>query len=147
MARRLSTVGYRLVRRVELLRPIADCQILGCLPEAGRVTVMSQMPKDMRKLMQQAQQMQEGLKKAQEELANKTYAGTSGGGVVTATVSGTGELLSVEIEPDVLDPDEADLVGDLIVAAVNDARRIADSEAAEAMGGLTGGLDLGGLLG
>lgn len=108
---------------------------------------MSQMPKDMRKLMQQAQQMQEGLKKAQEELANKTYAGTSGGGVVTATVSGTGELLSVEIEPDVLDPDEADLVGDLIVAAVNDARRIADSEAAEAMGGLTGGLDLGGLLG
>lgn len=107
----------------------------------------SQVPKDMRKLVQQAQRMQEGLQKAREELAGKIYTGTSGGGVVTATVSGTGELLTVEIEPDVLEPDEADLVGDLVVAAVNDARRIAESEAADVMGGLTGGLDLGGLLG
>jgi DNA-binding YbaB/EbfC family protein len=107
----------------------------------------SRIPKDMRQLMQQAQQMQEGLKKAQEEMASKSYTGTAGGGVVTATVTGSGELLSVEIEPDVLDPDDADMVGDLVVAAVNQARRAAETEAATAMGGLTGGLDLGGLLG
>lgn len=101
----------------------------------------------MRQLMQQAQMMQAGLKKAQEELAEKTYTGTAGGGVVTATVTGTGELLAVEFDPEVLDPEDAEMVGDLVVAAVSQARRTAEAEAANTMGGLAGGMDLGGLLG
>ncbi len=105
------------------------------------------IPKDMRNLVQQAQQVQAGLQKAQEELAARMYTGTAGGGAVSATVSGTGELLGVEFDPAVLDPDDAEMVGDLVVAAVSQAKRTADEEAAAAMGGLTGGLDLGGLLG
>ena len=105
------------------------------------------VPKDMHNLVQQAQQMQAGLKKAQEELASKTYTGTAGGGVVTATVSGTGDLMAVEFDPDVLDPADHEIVGDLVVAAVGQAKRAADEAAAGAMGGLAGGLDLGGLLG
>ncbi len=101
----------------------------------------------MRQLMQQAQQMQQGLKQAQEEMARKTYTGTAGGGVITATVTGAGELVSVVIDPEVLDPDDAEMVGDLVVAAVNQARRAAEEEAVSALGGLAGGLDLGGLLG
>jgi DNA-binding YbaB/EbfC family protein len=105
------------------------------------------MPKDMRRLMEQAQQMQAGLQKAQEELAAKTYTGTAGGGVVTAEVSGSGEVLSVVFDPEVLDPEDAELVGDLVVAALNQARRAAEADAAAAMGGLAGGMDLGGMLG
>ena len=74
----------------------------------------------MRQLMQQAQQMQEQLAKAQEELAEKTYEGTAGGGVVKAMVKGSGRL-SVVFDPSVLDPDDPELVGDLVVAAVNAA--------------------------
>lgn len=105
------------------------------------------LPKDMRGLMQQAQQMQAGIKKAQEELASRTFEGTAGGGVVKAVVSGSGELMSVEIDPAVLDPDDAEMVGDLVVAAVRQAKAAADQEAAAAMGGLAGGIDLGGLFG
>lgn len=97
--------------------------------------------------MAQAQQMQSDLRSAQEELAKKTFTGTSGGGVVRATVSGGGELLGVEIDPGVLDPDDAEMVGDLVVAAVNQARRAAEDAAASTMGGLAGGLGLGDLLG
>ena len=105
------------------------------------------MPKDMRQLMAQAQQMQAGLKKAQDELAAKTFTGTAGGGVVSATVTGAGQLVEVDIDPSVLDPDDAEMVGDLVVAAVSQARAAADEEAANTMGGLAGGLDLGGMLG
>jgi DNA-binding YbaB/EbfC family protein len=105
------------------------------------------MPKDMRQLMAQAQQMQADLRNAQEALASQTFTGTAGGGVVTATVSGGGELQSVEIDPGVLDPDDAEMVGDLVVAAVNQARRAAEDAAASAMGGLAGGLGMGDMLG
>ena len=108
---------------------------------------MGRMPKDMQKLMQQAQQMQAQMQQAQAELAEKTYEGTAGGGVVKATVRGTGELVSVEFDPSVLDPDDPEFVGDLVVAAVNQANAQAAEEANSAMGGLAGGLDLGGLLG
>ena len=101
----------------------------------------------MRQLMAQAQQMQAGLKKAQDELAAKTFTGTAGGGVVSATVTGAGQLVEVDIDPSVLDPDDAEMVGDLVVAAVSQARAAADEEAANTMGGLAGGLDLGGMLG
>ncbi len=108
---------------------------------------MGRMPKDMRQLMQQAQKMQEQLAKQQEELADKVYEGTSGGGVVKAVVKGSGQLVEVIFDPSVLDPDDPEFVGDLVVAAVNAAMESASNDANDAMGGLTGGMDLGGLLG
>ena len=108
---------------------------------------MSRMPKDMRQLMQQAQQMQAQIQSAQDELAAKTYEGTAGGGVVKAVVLGSGDLVSVEFDPSVLDPDDPEMAGDLVVAAVNQALAAVATDAAESMGGLPGGMDLGGLLG
>ncbi len=105
------------------------------------------MPKDMRQLMQQAQKMQQDLQQAQSDLAERTYEATSGGGVVKATVRGSGELVSVEFDPSILDPDDPEMAGDLVVAAVNAALKMASDDAGAAMGGLAGGLDLGGLLG
>ena len=108
---------------------------------------MGRMPKDMRQLMQQAQQMQQQMAKAQADLAERTYEATAGGGVVKAVVKGSGDLVSVEFDPAVLDPDDPEMAGDLVVAAVNAAMKMAAEDAGEAMGGLTGGMDLGGLLG
>ena len=108
---------------------------------------MGRMPKDMRQLMQQAQQMQQQMQQAQADLADKTYEAASGGGVVKAVVRGTGDLVSVEFDPSILDPDDPEMAGDLVVAAVNAALKMASDDAGQAMGGLTGGLDLGGLLG
>jgi DNA-binding YbaB/EbfC family protein len=105
------------------------------------------MPKDMRQLMQQAQKMQEEMTKAQADLAERTYEATSGGGVVKATVRGSGELVSVDFDPSILDPDDPEMAGDLVVAAVNAALKMASDDAGAAMGGLAGGMDLGGLLG
>lgn len=108
---------------------------------------MGRMPKDMRQLMQQAQKMQAEMQRAQEELAGKTYEGTAGGGVVKAVVKGSGQLEQVIFDPSVLDPDDPEFVGDLVVAAVNSAMAAMADDASSAMGGVTGGLDLGGLLG
>jgi len=105
------------------------------------------MPKDMRQLMQQAQQMQAQIEAAQIELSAKTYDGTAGGGVVKAVVRGSGELVSVEFDPGILDPDDPEMAGDLVVAAVNLALAAAADDAADSMGGVAGGMDLGGLLG
>jgi DNA-binding YbaB/EbfC family protein len=108
---------------------------------------MGRMPKDMRQLMQQAQKMQEELQKTQSDLSDRTYEATAGGGVVKATVRGSGELVTVEFDPAVLDPEDPEMAGDLVVAAVNAALKMASDDAGAAMGGLAGGLDLGGLLG
>ncbi len=97
--------------------------------------------------MQQAQKMQAEMERAQQELADKTYEGTAGGGVVKAIVRGSGRLEEVVFDPSILDPDDPELVGDLVVAAVNQAMETMADDANSAMGGLTGGLDLGGLLG
>jgi DNA-binding YbaB/EbfC family protein len=105
------------------------------------------MPKDMQKLMQQAQQMQAQIAAAQAELASKTYEGTAGGGVVKAVVRGSGELVAVDFDPAVLDPEDPEMAGDLVVAAVNQALAAAAQDAEASMGGVTGGMDLGGLLG
>ncbi len=101
----------------------------------------------MRKLMEQAQQMQAQLAVAQEELATKTYEGTAGGGAVTVVVSGAGTLVSVDFDPAVLDPEDSEMAGDLVVAAANQAFAAASEDAASSMGGLGMGMDLGGLLG
>ncbi len=113
----------------------------------GYPGAMSQMPRDMRKLLAQAQEMQARLQRAQEELAERTYAATAGGGAVEAVVRGSGEVVSVRFDPAVLDPDDPEMAGDLVVAAVNQALAAAQEDAARSMGGLAGGMDLGGLLG
>ncbi len=107
---------------------------------------MNRQP-DMRQLMKQAQKMQEQLAAAQEELAARRFEGSAGGGVVTAVVSGAQELLEVTIDPSVVDPDDVEMLQDLIVAAVNQAMKTAAEAAGDQLGGLTGGLDLGGLFG
>jgi hypothetical protein len=107
---------------------------------------MNRQP-DMRQIMAQAQKMQQQLAAAQEELAGKTFEGTAGGGMVTATVSGAQELVSISISPDVIDPEDAEMLEDLVVAAVRQAVAAASSAASDQLGGLTGGLDLGSLLG
>lgn len=103
-------------------------------------------PPNMRKVMQQAAQMQVEMERRRADLAEQTFAGTSGGGVVVAVVRGDGLLASVEFDPAVLDPDDPELVGDLVVAAVNQALALL-AESMEATLGSIGGLDLGGLLG
>lgn len=91
--------------------------------------------------------MQAQLAAAQADLASREFQGSAGGGVVTATVKGSGEVLAVNIDPSVVDPDDAEMLGDLVAAAVNSALNSVSEVAAQQMGGLTGGLDLGGLLG
>jgi DNA-binding YbaB/EbfC family protein len=102
-------------------------------------------PKQLNQMMRQVQKMQADMAAAQEALAEELVEASVGGGMVKATVSGTGELQSVSISPDVVDPDDVEMLEDLVVAAVVEATRMAQEMAAERMGGLTAGLDLGGL--
>lgn len=107
---------------------------------------MNRQP-DMRQIMKQAQEMQEQLAAAQEELASQTFEGSAGGGMVTATVTGSQQLSEITIDPSVVDPADVEMLQDLVVAAVNQAMKAAGDAAGEQFGGLGGGLDLGGLLG
>ncbi len=100
---------------------------------------------NMGNLMKQAQQFQEKLGSIQEELAAKMVTGTAGGGMVTATVSGSSELVGIAIEKDVINPEEAQMLQDLVVAAVNDGLRKAKELSRQEMGKLTGGLSLPGM--
>jgi DNA-binding YbaB/EbfC family protein len=94
----------------------------------------------MQQLMKQAQKMQQQLVAAQEELAAAEVTGSAGGGLVSATVSGSGELQRLVIDPGVVDPEDVETLQDLVVAAVRDASRNAQALAAEKMGPLAGGL-------
>lgn len=85
-------------------------------------------------------QMQQQIADAQEQLANAEVTGNAGGGLVRATVSGSGELNAIEIDPSVVDPDDMETLQDLVVAAVRDANRAASELAQQAMAPLTGGL-------
>ena len=89
--------------------------------------------------------MQEQMQKAQEELDEKVYEASAGGGMVSATVNGKHELVSLTIKPEAVDPDDVEMLQDTVMAAVNEAMRSADNEAANNMSRLTGGLNLGGL--
>ena len=101
----------------------------------------------MQQLMKQAQKMQRDLAAAQAELAETQVEGSAGGGLVTATVTGSGQLLSIAIDPKVVDPEDIETLQDLVVAAVHAATSTAGELAAEKMGPLTGGMGggLGGL--
>ncbi len=96
-------------------------------------------------LLKQAQQMQQQLVAAQEEMAATEVTGTAGGGLVSATMTGSGELTALTIAPAAIDPDDIETLQDLVVAAVRDAKRAADDLAAQKMGPLAGGLGGGGL--
>ena len=97
-------------------------------------------PPNMQQLMKQAQKMQQQMLAAQEELANAQVEGSAGGGMVKAVVSGSGDLVSLTIDPSIVDPEDVETLTDLVVAAVRDASRAAQGLAAEKMGPLAGGL-------
>jgi DNA-binding YbaB/EbfC family protein len=100
---------------------------------------------NMQQLMKQAQKMQQQLEAAQAELAVTEVSGTAGGGLVTATMLGSGELTALTIDPRAVDPDDVETLQDLVVAAVRDASRAVGELAADKMGPLGGGAGLGGL--
>jgi DNA-binding YbaB/EbfC family protein len=99
---------------------------------------------DMNKMLEQVQQMQAQMQKAQEELKNETVQATAGGGMVTVTATGGGEIREIKIDPKAIDPDDPEMLEDMILAAVNEAIRSAHSLAEAKLGGLAGGA-LGGL--
>jgi hypothetical protein len=96
-------------------------------------------------MMKQVQKMQADMMAAQQSLAAETVEGSACGGMVKAVVTGGGELQSVSIAAEVVDPDDVEMLEDLVLAAVNDGLRRAHELAEEKMGGITGGIDLGGL--
>ena len=101
------------------------------------------MAMDLNKLMKQAQEMQEQMAKAQEELRNETVEASAGGGMVTVKATGGLEIVEIKISPDAIDPDDPDLLADMVLAAVNEAIRNAQDLAQSKLGGALG--DLGGL--
>ena len=106
---------------------------------------MGRMPKDMRQLMAQAQQMQQQLQAKQDELAAREYEGTAGGGVVKARVNGNQELQSVHIDPAAVDPDDVETLEDLVTGAVKQALAAARKLREEETAKITGGMNLPGL--
>lgn len=103
--------------------------------------------KNMQAMMKQAQQMQAKMQEAQEKLDELEVTGNSGGGLVEATSTGKGALKALKIDSSLIDPEDPDMLQDLIVAAVNDAQKKAEQVAANSMQSITGGLKLPGGLG
>jgi DNA-binding YbaB/EbfC family protein len=102
------------------------------------------MAMDMEKLLQQVGQMQDQMQKAQAELADETVEATAGGGMVTVTATGAGEIKQIKIDPKAIDPDDPEMLEDMVLAAVNEAIRSARNLMETKLGGLAGGA-LGGL--
>ncbi len=103
------------------------------------------IPGNMNNLMKQAQRMQRQMEEAAKELESKEYTASAGGGAVSVTVSGKKEVVSVKLSPDAVDPDDIEMLEDLIAAAVNEAFRQMEADSSETMSKFTGGL--GGALG
>jgi DNA-binding YbaB/EbfC family protein len=97
------------------------------------------------KMMKQAQEMQQKMEKIQQELAEKEVEGSSGGGMVTVKMNGQQEVLSIQIDPEVFSDGDKEMLEDLVVAAVNEARRLVLELTQQEMGKLTGGLQMPGL--
>jgi DNA-binding YbaB/EbfC family protein len=100
---------------------------------------------NLNQLMKQAQQMQAEMAKAQEQLKEEIVEASAGGGMVTVKVTGELELQEIRIDPEAVDPEDVELLQDMVLAATNEAIRSAQELANRKLGGLTGGLDLGGL--
>ena len=101
------------------------------------------MPVNMANLMKQAQKMQRQMEEQAKEMETKEFTATAGGGAVEITVSGTREILKVKLDEEVVDPDDIEMLEDLIVAATNEALRKVEEASASAMSKLTGGLGAG----
>ena len=102
------------------------------------------VPGNMNNLMKQAQKMQRQMEQTQKEMEEKVYEASSGGGAVTVQVSGKKEVLSVKLSEEVVDPEDIEMLEDLIVAATNEALRKLEEDSTKSMEALTGGLNLGG---
>lgn len=100
---------------------------------------------NLQQLAKQAQKMQEDMEKVTAELEQKEYSATSGGGMVSVIVSGKMEVKSIEMKPEVVDPEDTEMLGDLIAAAVNEAIRAASAEKEDKMNQLSGGLNIPGM--
>ena len=100
---------------------------------------------NMQQLARQAQKLQQQMTKVQEELEEREYEASAGGGVVTAKVNGKKELIALTIKPEAVDPDDVEMLQDTVMAAVNEALRAATETSEREMGKLTGGMNLGGL--
>ncbi len=103
------------------------------------------MKGNMNKMMKQVQEMQNKMKQLQEELEAREFEGSAGGGVVKAVVNGKNEVLSISIDPETVDPEDVEMLQDLVLAAVNEALNNAQTTVADEMGSLTGGLKVPGL--
>lgn len=101
---------------------------------------------NMNNMMKQVKKMQEQMEKAQAEIEEKEFSSTAGGGVIEATVNGKKEVLTIKINPDVVDPEDVEMLEDLIMVAINDAMAKAASYNEETMGRLTGGINIPGLM-
>lgn len=97
---------------------------------------------NMQAMLKQAQKMQEDMATAQAELEQREYTATAGGGMVKATVDGTHLLRSIELQPEAVDPDDTEMLADMIVAAVNEAVRKAQADSEETLGKITGGMKM-----
>ena len=97
---------------------------------------------NINKMLKQAQQMQKKMQSAQAELAEKTVESTAGGGKVTVVANGGGDVISIKISPDVIDPDDVEMLEDLVAAAINDATQRLESESKGKMSGITDGMNL-----
>ena len=102
-------------------------------------------PPNMANMLKQVQKMQADMEAAQEQLKHETVEASAGGGMVTVTMTGDLVLKELRIDPDAIDPEDAEMLQDMVQAAVNEAMRAAQELAATKMGGLTGGMDLGSL--
>lgn len=102
-------------------------------------------PSDMNSMIRHAQKMQEKMTEKQEELAERSYQATVGGGAVSVTVKGGKELTEVVIKPEVVDPEDVEMLQDLVMAAVNEALRDAEETSAREMESITGGINLPGM--
>jgi DNA-binding YbaB/EbfC family protein len=102
-------------------------------------------PPNINKMLKQVQQMQADMTQAQEQLKHEVVEASAGGGMVTVKVSGDLEIREIKIDPDAVDPEDVELLQDMVLAATNEAIRSAQELANRKLGGLTGGLDLGGL--
>ena len=97
-------------------------------------------PANMNQMIRQAQKMQEAMEKALEELNAKEYEATAGGGMVAVTMNGKKEVVKVSIKPEVVDPEDVEILEDMIAGAVNEAIRAAEADAQQVMGAITGGM-------
>ena len=104
------------------------------------------MPGNMNNLMKQAQRMQRQMEENQKEMETKEFEAKAGGGAVSVTMTGKREITKVVLDPEVVDPDDIEMLQDLIMAATNEALRMVDDANNEIMGKMAGGMNLGGLI-